>query len=173
MMVHLFQRYSLRKQNLTRLHYITLGTYDYVLSLEMFRLACIVAPWLLIHLHWGWVAHQEPPLMFLMITISVESQCLSFTLLTAVGGTNIIPHHTNICKFSKLCLAGSYIFVRLRRVTFKFGNFTNFKALFQVMTTDFPELIHVKSWKNHRRFLFICYTCRLHAWSIIQEKMTR
>ena len=40
---------------LTRLHYITLGTYDYVLSLEMFRLACIVAPWLLIQLHLGWV----------------------------------------------------------------------------------------------------------------------
>ena len=71
-----------------------------------------------------------------------ESQCLSFTFLTAVGVTNLsplpFPHHTNVCTFSKLCLAGSYIFVRLRRVTFKFGNFTNFKALFQVMSTNFP-----------------------------------
>ena len=65
------------------------------------------------------------------------------------------PHHTNICKFSKLCLPGSYIFVRLRRVTFKFGNFTNLKALFQVVSTDFSKLIHVKSCKNHRRFLYI------------------
>ena len=27
----------------------------------MFRLACIVAPWLLIHLHWGWIAYLIPP----------------------------------------------------------------------------------------------------------------
>ena len=101
-----------------------------------------------------------------------ESQCLSFTLLTAWGHKHI-PHHANVCTFSTLCLPGSYIFVRLRRVTFKFGNFTNFKALFQVVSTDFPSLVHVKSWKNRRRFLYIWYTCRLHAWSSIQEKITR
>ena len=27
-------------------------------------------------------------------------------------------------------------------ITFKFGNFTNFKALFSV---DFPQLVHIKS----------------------------
>ena len=113
----------------------------------MFRLACIVAPWLLIQLHLGWVAHQEPPLMFLMVTIFVKvSVFLSPYLLRE--GTNISPpppHHANVCTFSTLCLPGSYIFVRLRRVTFKFGNFTNFKALFQVVSTDFPSLVHVKS----------------------------
>ena len=37
-----------------------------------------------------------------------------------------------ICYFF-LC-----IFARLRRVIFKFGSFTNIKALFPVMSTDFP-----------------------------------
>ena len=32
----------------------------------------------------------------------------------------------------------SYIFARLRRITFKFGSITNFKALFSVVSTDFP-----------------------------------
>ena len=32
----------------------------------------------------------------------------------------------------------TYIFTRLRRITFKPGNFANFKALFQMMSTDFP-----------------------------------
>ena len=31
---------------------------------------------------------------------------------------------------------------------FKFGYFINFKALFGVVSTDFPEVVHVKSWKN-------------------------
>ena len=131
-----------KETKLKWLQYITFGTYDYVLSLDMFRLACIVARWLLIHLHWGWVAHQDPPPDVPYDNHFCESQCLSFTFLTAVGVTNLSPlpspHHTNVCTFSKLCLAGSYIFVRLRRVTFKFGNFTNFKALFQVMSTNFP-----------------------------------
>ena len=33
-----------------------------------------------------------------------------------------------------------YIFARLRRITFKFGSFTNFKALFSVVLTDFPQI---------------------------------
>ena len=31
---------------------------------------------------------------------------------------------------------------------FKFGYFINFKALFGVVSTDFPDVVHVKSWKN-------------------------
>ena len=42
----------------------------------------------------------------------------------------------------------SYILALLRRITFKFGNFTNFKALFSVVSMDFSELVHIKSWKN-------------------------
>ena len=34
---------------------------------------------------------------------------------------------------------------------FKFGYFTNFKALFGVVSTDFPEVVHVKSWKNREK----------------------
>ena len=32
---------------------------------------------------------------------------------------------------------------------FKLGNFTNFTALFSVVLTDFPELVHVKSGKKN------------------------
>jgi len=37
------------------------------------------------------------------------------------------------------------ILARLRRFTFKFGKFTTFNALFPVVSTDFPELVHFKS----------------------------
>ena len=163
---------------LTRLHYITLGTYDYVLSLDMFRLACIVAPWLLIQLHWGWVAHQEPPWCSLWYKPFLWKSVSFFHLTYCVRAQTyppLPPHHANVCTFSTLCLPGSYIFVRLRRVTFKFGNFTNFKALFQVMSTGFPWLATRKVEKNHRRFLFIfdIHADYMRAWSSIQEKMTR
>ena len=32
----------------------------------------------------------------------------------------------------------SYTTARLRRITFKFGSFSNFKALFPVVSKDFP-----------------------------------
>ena len=38
------------------------------------------------------------------------------------------------------------VFARLRRSTF-----TNFKALFPVLSTDFPYLVQVKIWKNRGR----------------------
>ena len=46
------------------------------------------------------------------------------------------PPQKTICKFSQPY--GAIIFARLRRITFKFGSFTNVKALFPVMSTDFP-----------------------------------
>ena len=36
----------------------------------------------------------------------------------------------------------------IRRSTFKFGFLTYTKALLPVVSTDFPQLVHVKSWKN-------------------------
>ena len=51
------------------------------------------------------------------------------------GGYKLAPDHTTLV---------SYIFARLRRIAFKFGNFTNFKALFSVVSTDVPKLAHVK-----------------------------
>ena len=38
----------------------------------------------------------------------------------------------------------------LRRITFKPGKFANFKVLFSVVSTDFPSLVYIKSWKNRR-----------------------
>ena len=52
-------------------------------------------------------------------------------------GRVLAHHHTNVC-FKNFAALQSYIFARLRSITFKFGNFTNFKALFSVMSKDFP-----------------------------------
>ena len=37
-----------------------------------------------------------------------------------------------------------YIFVRFQQITFKLGNLTNFKKLFSVVSTEFPQLVHVQ-----------------------------
>ena len=38
----------------------------------------------------------------------------------------------------------SYIVAGLKRITFKFDDFTSFKALFSLKSMDFPQLVHVK-----------------------------
>ena len=55
------------------------------------------------------------------------------------GGTNLPPHPT-IQKSVNFATLLSYIFARLRRMTFKFGSFTNLKAFFSVVSTDLPLL---------------------------------
>ena len=57
-----------------------------------------------------------------------------------VGG-KFVPPHTNVCNFSTL---RSCIFISFQQITFKFGNFINFIALFSVVSTDFSERVHVK-----------------------------
>ena len=42
----------------------------------------------------------------------------------------------------------SHIFALLRRITFKFGSFTNIKVPLSVASTVFPQLIHDKSWRS-------------------------
>ena len=54
-----------------------------------------------------------------------------------VGGTNLPPTIQTSVNFSNF-EGGSDIFTHLRRVTFKFGSFTNIKPLFPVVTKDFP-----------------------------------
>ena len=44
-------------------------------------------------------------------------------------------------KYSYIC---SYVFAHLRSITFKFGNFINFKTLFPVVSMDFPQLVYVR-----------------------------
>ena len=39
----------------------------------------------------------------------------------------------------------SCILITFQQITFKLGNYTNFKALFSVESTHFSELVHVKS----------------------------
>lgn len=50
-------------------------------------------------------------------------------------------HHTNVCKISVATLR-IYIFVVFHQITF--GNPTNFKALFPVVSTEFPAHVLVK-----------------------------
>ena len=40
---------------------------------------------------------------------------------------------------------GNFAELYLQSITFKFGNFSNFKALFSMVSTDFPKLVHIKS----------------------------
>ena len=54
------------------------------------------------------------------------------------GGHKLGPHHTNVCKFSQICRAISSFAYCVRHITFKFGNVTNIKALFTVVSKDFP-----------------------------------
>ena len=42
----------------------------------------------------------------------------------------------------------NYIIALLKHFTFKFGNFTNIEVLLPLVSMDFPELVHVKIWKN-------------------------
>ena len=61
-----------------------------------------------------------------------------------VGGKFVPPRPpplTNVCNFSTL---RSCIFISFELITFKFGNFINFIALFSVVSTDFSERVHVK-----------------------------
>ena len=65
------------------------------------------------------------------------SHLTHFTDVCMVGGTILPPpHHTNVCK--KFSTLRRYIFSKSRRVRYQFGKFTNFKALFSVVWTDFP-----------------------------------
>ena len=52
----------------------------------------------------------------------------------------------------------------IRRSTFKFGFLTYTKTLLPVVSTDFPQPVHVKSWKNLEKVY-----C-LHDWFDLQDK---
>ena len=62
-------------------------------------------------------------------------------------GYKLAPHHTKVCKFPQFWGA---VFVRLRRIPSKFDNFINFKT-FSLVSTDFPKLVHIKSFTNNTR----------------------
>ena len=53
-------------------------------------------------------------------------------------------HGQNVCKFSQLFRAVSSLAYDIS-LEFKFGKFTNFKALLPVVSTDFPSLVPSRS----------------------------
>ena len=59
----------------------------------------------------------------------------------------LAPHPTKVCKFPQFWGA---VFARLRRIPSKYDNFINFKA-FPLVSTDFPKLVHIKSFTNNTR----------------------
>ena len=74
------------------------------------------------------------------------SKSRNFTDVLCLG-YKLAPHHTNVCTFPQFWGA---VFARLRRIPSKFDNFTNFKA-FPLVSTDFPRLVHIKSFSNKTR----------------------
>ena len=57
-------------------------------------------------------------------------------------------------KFTNVCtVGGRFVPPPPQTCTFKLGNLTNFWALFPVVSMDFPELVHTKSWKRKCSFL--------------------
>ena len=58
------------------------------------------------------------------------------------------PPYKRLYIFSTL---RAYIFSCLRRITYKFGSFTNIKALFPVASTDIPNLAMSKVEKTVKR----------------------
>ena len=77
----------------------------------------------------------------------------NFTGVCVVGAQTCTPPYKRLQNLATL----RCIFTSFQQITFKFGNFINFKALFSVVSTDFPELVHVKSWKNSWKGLFTAY----------------
>ena len=51
----------------------------------------------------------------------------------------------------------NYIFSHLRRITFKRGTFTNFKALFPVVSTDFLYFVRVNGWNTIEKSIDLCF----------------
>ena len=62
------------------------------------------------------------------------------------GGKFVPPPPTPYKRLKNFSTLRSYIFISFQQLTFKFGNFINFKALFSVVSTDFSERVHVKIW---------------------------
>ena len=62
----------------------------------------------------------------------------------------LAPYHKNLCKFY-FATFRSYIFARLRRITFKFGDFTNLRRSFQWCRQIFPNWSMSKAEKNRGR----------------------
>ena len=63
----------------------------------------------------------------------------NFTGVCVVGAQTCTPPYKRLQNLATLWC----IFTSFQQITFKFGNFINFKALFSVVSTDFPELVPV------------------------------
>ena len=68
------------------------------------------------------------------------------------------PRHTNFCKI--LWLWGGVSPLVFDKSHSNVAILTNFKVLFWVVSTDFPELVHVESWKNREK-VYVTAHCSL------------
>ena len=62
------------------------------------------------------------------------------------------PPYKRLQNFATL---RSHIFISFQQITFKRGNFTNLQALFSVVSTNFRELAHDKSWEKKRKKVYL------------------
>ena len=85
----------------------------------------------------------------------------NFTGVCVVGAQTCTPPYKRLQNLATL----RCIFTSFQQITFKFGNFIHFRALFSVVSTDFPELVHVKSWKNSWKGLFTAYYIMAYLFS--------
>ena len=76
------------------------------------------------------------------------------------------PPYKRLYIFSTL---RAYIFSCLRRITYKFGSFTNIKALFPVASTDIPNLSMSKVEKTVKRSTEL--NGRLHVCNIFVPEL--
>ena len=73
------------------------------------------------------------------------------------------PRHTNFCKI--LWLWGGVSPLVFDKSHSNVAILTNFKVLFWVVSTDFPELVHVESWKNCEK-VYVTEHCSLSTDSL-------
>ena len=66
----------------------------------------------------------------------------------------LAPYHKNLCKFY-FATFRSYIFARLRRITFKFSDFTNLRRSFQWCRQIFPNWSMSKAEKKPWKGQFV------------------
>ena len=79
---------------------------------------------------------------------SLHSNNVLTSIFSIFKTFNIMTHHTNDCKISRTLRR--CIFVTFQHITFKLGKYANLKALFLVVSMDFAQIVHVKSWKKKR-----------------------
>ena len=80
-----------------------------------------------------------------------------------VGGTDVPPTSQAPVKFGDFAQLQLYFFVSFQQIMIRLGIFTNFKALFLSVVTDFCLLVPVKCGKNRGTKQQVCMCITLFS----------